>query len=135
MARAGGRRPLRRVRLSRLRRSASLRRPAFFLAFLALGIQNLLVQPHIHAQPAHSLLALEISDQGAGSAGDIPADQTQTDCPICQSANQNGHYLRPSTTSFTAPAFVHDLAHKVVRITATQKAVSHSWQGRAPPQA
>lgn len=135
MARAGSTGGRRTVRLSHLLRSASLRWPALVLAFLALSIQNIVIQPHIHAQPADSALALEISDEEGGSMGDIPVDQAQTDCPICQSTNQHAQYLRPSSTAFRLPAFVNHRIVDIVLRPGDYQTVSHSWQGRAPPQA
>ena len=135
MTRAGRRKPLRWVRLSRLRRSAARRWSVFILAFLALSIQNLVVQPHIHAQPSDTALTLEISDGEDGSAGNAPIEQAQTDCPMCQSSHQHGQYFRPSSVAFALPAFVHDRGIEFARIPAAHGRASHSWQGRAPPQA
>ncbi len=138
MARPRRRRSLYTVRCSRLRRSAASRWSVLILAFLALGalgIQNLVVQPHVHAQPSDKVLVLEISDGEDGLAGDVPIEQGQTDCPVCQSAHQNGQFLKPSAAVFALPALVNYRGIEFTQLSAAYEAVSHSWQGRAPPQA
>lgn len=135
MARAGRHRPHRAVRLSRLRRSSALRWPLLVLAFLALGIQSLSVQPHIHAQPSETGFSLDISDGDDGSVGEIPIEQAQTDCPACQSEQQQRQFLRPSDATFALPAFINYRGIEITELPTADNAASHSWQGRAPPQA
>jgi hypothetical protein len=74
------------------------------------------------------------SDGGPTDSHD-PLEQAQPDCPVCQSAHQNGQYLRPSAATFALPAFVNYRGVEFSRLPAALEAVSHSWQGRAPPQA
>jgi hypothetical protein len=136
MTRAGSGKPLQITRSLGLRRSTIVRRVAIVLAFFALAIQSLVVQPHIHAQPSGTALAMDISSSDGGPTDSHdPLEQAQPDCPVCQSAHQNGQYLRPSAATFALPAFVNYRGVEFSRLPAALEAVSHSWQGRAPPQA
>jgi hypothetical protein len=135
MARVGSNRALRSVRLSRFRRTASLLWPALVLAFLALGIQNLVVQPHIHAQPTDEIIALDVSDGDGEAPGNVPIERGQSDCPMCQTTHQHEQYLRSSSTAFAPPARVNYRVVDGVQRSSFYEAISHSWQGRAPPQA
>jgi hypothetical protein len=109
------------------------------LALLALGIQGLVLQPHIHAQPSDAALAsIAIDgpgDSDNGSPAHNPIDPDQSDCPLCQSAHQSGHYLKPTAAVFALDLSVNYRTIDLAQTPARPQTVSHSWQGRAPPQA
>lgn len=109
------------------------------LALLALAIQSLVIQPHIHAQLSDAALASiaidgpDDSDHGAPAHN--PIDPDQSDCPLCQSAHQGGHYLKPNAAVFALDLSVNYRTIDLAQATARPQRASHSWQGRAPPQA
>jgi hypothetical protein len=118
------------------------------LAVIALAIQTLVVQPHIHpsrmAVPAQSisLAAAEISDSKITAAVDqslpaprdkFPINEDPANCPLCQVITLASHYVSAAviliiTPAETGVAFAIEVASPVFYHTH-----SHSWRGRAPP--
>jgi hypothetical protein len=120
----------------------------FFLALLALAIQSFVVQTHIHRQtlagssiPMLAAVADDIVSIAAVSAGQkgIPADQFPANgdpgnCPLCQGFAHSGQFVHSGAVLAYIPAWVS--VHFIVFSDALPAllSVSHSWQGRAPPQ-
>ena len=101
-----------------------------WLAMLALAIQCLVIQPHVDFAPAWAETAhVHLQSAQPGS------DSQQGACVICQAIATTGAFaLSASPTlalferNFLASAPV-DHAQPV------ERARSHNWQSRAPPQA
>jgi hypothetical protein len=74
-------------------------------------------------------------DSDNGSPAHNPIDPDQSDCPLCQSAHQSGHYLKPTAAVFALDLSVNYRTIDLAQTPARPQTVSHSWQGRAPPQA
>jgi hypothetical protein len=118
------------------------------LAVIALAIQILVVQPHIHASrmpmraQSMSFAATEISngkiittaDQSLPAPRDkYPINEDPANCPLCQAITLVSHYVSAAviliiTPAETGVAFAIELASPVFYHTH-----SHSWRGRAPP--
>lgn len=117
------------------------------LAFLALTVQALVVQSHIHIPQAASKVQSDSLITFAGSTADTraenstnaprdkyPLNQDPSNCPLCQEFGHSGQFLASTSVLFSLPYSVA-LNFNVVRETISPLfAVSHSWQGRAPPQ-
>jgi len=109
------------------------------LALIVFGIQSLVIQPHVHLQPADFGVASVTVDGPLASGEERPSDDPFSpdlnDCHVCQSAHQNGQYLKPTATIYTLVPSVNHRTIDLVRLPQSPQALSHSWQGRAPPQA
>ena len=127
----------------------SLQQVAFFtLALLAVFIQSFVVQTHIHRQTLTGVnipVFASVDDSGAaaesGTANQpgIPRDQfpgngDQGNCPLCQGFAHSGQFVHAAAALAYIPAWVS--VHFIVLSDKlpTRLSVSHSWQGRAPPQ-
>ncbi|HEY4265992.1 MAG TPA: hypothetical protein VGM72_11790 [Micropepsaceae bacterium] len=133
-------------------RRPSLPRAAFvFLALAALAIQLFVVQTHIHIPQAQgrsesvSIVTLAKTliagpqDQGAGQQANLPRDkypinEDPSNCPLCQELVHSGQFVQSvavlSHISFWVSVHFIPLSEALPRLFI----VSHSWQGRAPPQ-
>ena len=118
------------------------------LAVIALAIQILVVQPHIHPSrmpvraQSMSLAAAEVSngkimttaDQSRPASRDkYPINEDPANCPLCQVITLASHYVSAVviliiTPAETGVAFAIEVASPVFYHTH-----SHSWRGRAPP--
>ena len=118
-----------------------------FLAFLALIIQVLVVQSHIHiSQPAGNVQSVSLmtlvagvtgtgSDHSAGTPRDkYPINEDPWNCPICQEFGHSGQFVASAAVLVSLPYSV-TISFIVFRHTMPFfLAVSHGWRGRAPPQ-
>jgi hypothetical protein len=130
----------------RRRRFSAFSRWSFLvLSFLALGIQGLVVKPHVHDQAAgvHAAALVTEGDfvvaasavEGGPQLPVNPSDYDLAECPLCQTAHHAGQFLRPTTASIALP---HDVNFSPIAIALKPVAIAadaFSWQGRAPPQA
>ena len=110
---------------------------------LALAIQSLAVQSHIHlglSPLARMVVSRANESEGQPKASStIPKGNTapngdSANCPLCQTAVRGGHAVLPAVVMVWAP-----IAASVVVIPPPNvprlAVVSHSWRGRAPPTA
>lgn len=119
------------------------------LAFVALAIQSLVVQTHIHHGTAGiarvaGIAALSddfpvIVTSPGGSKTHAPRDpfagsDDPSNCALCQAFAHSGQFVHSAAVLAYIPAWVsvHFIVFKDV--LPQLLAVSHSWQGRAPPQ-
>ena len=110
---------------------------------LALTIQSLAVQSHIHlALSPLARMAVSTANESEGqpkASSTVPKGNTapsgdSANCPLCQTAARGGQAVLPAVAMVSAP-----MAALVV-VTPPPSVpglglVSHSWQGRAPPTA
>jgi hypothetical protein len=68
------------------------------------------------------------------SRDDAPTNIDFSDCSMCQSAHQNGQFLRPTTSGFSLQSYVKLRSIELIQDVATRTPISFSWQVRAPPQ-
>jgi hypothetical protein len=136
--------------ISRFRRVSSWRQVLPMLMLVAFALQSYVTQTHIHfaghvVTGGFTFSGEEGSKGASGQALGAARDQDDHDkyppgddpanCPICQEIMYAGHYV--------APAAVHvvliSLPAATIAVVATVPyyffALSHNWQGRAPPRA
>ena len=121
------------------------------LAVVALMIQILVVQTHIHIPQtagrlqtvsittlAHSLVSgatVQIVDDTTTAPRDkYPINEDPSNCPLCQEIAHSGQFVHSVAALAALPAFVS--VHFIVfsETLPSLFAVSHSWRGRAPPR-
>ena len=118
------------------------------LGIVAIGFQSLIVQPHFHiretrphtSEAAPEILAdalgvrLALTDEEHSSDQDgVPAGIDFKDCSLCQSAHQNGHFLKPVTQNISLPPAIKFRAAHFDRQLGAGTSLSFHWQTRAPP--
>jgi ABC-type Fe3+-siderophore transport system permease subunit len=118
-----------------------------FVSFLALALQGLVLQTHVHiphaAKPVSSI-ALIAASAGVsnvslghtdGSGGQYPASRDSANCPLCKELTHSGQYV--ASTSVLAKLPFSVTANVIVfrEIAPSLFAASHNWRGRAPPLA
>jgi hypothetical protein len=100
------------------------------LMLVAFVFQNYVTQTHIHLTPA---MAAAI---GAPAEHEkYPAKGDPSNCPICQEIAHAGAFVTPSTAPLLLPTFNVSTIALVVEAPIVIHALSHNWQGRAPPHA
>jgi hypothetical protein len=119
------------------------------LAFVALTVQALVVQSHIHIPQAASKLqsaslvsfaaSASTADTRAENSANAPRDkyplnQDPSNCPLCQEFGHSGQFVASTSVLFSLPCSLVLAFFIVSETIPTFFAVSHSWQGRAPPQ-
>jgi len=117
------------------------------LAFVALTIQTLVIQSHVHSPqaagnvPSINLVTLAGSttdatgDHSAGAPRDkIPVGEDPSNCPLCQAFGHLSQFVASAAVLFALPYFITVNPIVFSESDSTRFAVSHSWQGRAPPQ-
>jgi hypothetical protein len=108
-------------------------------------IQCFLVQAHIHGPqgagafiPAGTGLALPGSDSHDGAAnlprGKFPGGDDPSNCRLCQEFGHSGQFVASAAALVSLPYSITVNFIVFKEVIPTLFAVSHSWQGRAPPQ-
>lgn len=115
------------------------------LGLLALTVQTLVVQTHIHIAQPTAIFSSVGDVSGAGNQGwstgskastprdRYPANEDPSNCPLCQEFAHFGHFTQ-GTVFFVAVLLSSTIRHAVfddVPIPFT--VVTHLWRGRAPP--
>jgi hypothetical protein len=121
----------------------SVPRAAFrALAILAVLIQGLVVQTHIHhpvvhpSQMAGSLGAPAISPADTSSTASrdpIKGDDDSANCALCHAFTHAGQFLHSAGFVACAPVSCNVHLLPFTDPLPARVAVSHNWQGRAPP--
>jgi hypothetical protein len=121
-----------------------------FLGFLALALQGLVVQTHIHIPHASvptkpisfiTLIAASagLSDVSLGhtdsTGGQYPTSRDSATCPWCKELTRSGQYVSSSSVLMTLPYPVTVNVIVFREIAPSLFAASHNWRGRAPPLA
>jgi hypothetical protein len=116
-----------------------------FLMLVAFALQTTVMQTHVHigsvAVTAGFLEDLKIGNAAQPGAvkGTQPRDRFPTNddpanCPICQEIMHAGQFVTPSAVALLLPTEPVSFVPISLAIPAFTEAVSHSWQGRAPPR-
>lgn len=120
------------------------------LGLLAIMLQSLVVQTHIHVQqPAVSAQAVGLITLAAASFSDsalasgetatpvdkYPVSRDPANCALCKELTHSGQYVSSASVLATLPfpATVNVIAFR--EIAPSLFAASHNWRGRAPPLA
>jgi hypothetical protein len=130
-------------------RLPSLQQFALMLvAFVALAIQTLVVQTHVHRDIGRSshisttfastgevaaFAGVSIDTQSNGPRDPFPGND-DPNCALCQGVAHSGQFVHSAAVLAYIPVWV--TVHFIVRkdLLPQRVAASHSWQGRAPPQ-
>jgi hypothetical protein len=117
------------------------------LAFVALAIQSLVVQSHIHlrqtASKIESVNALTLAASATGTRNNYsvraprdkyPSNEDPSNCPLCQEFGYSGQFVAASSALVSLPYYTAIIFVVFSEATPALFAVSHSWHGRAPPQ-
>jgi hypothetical protein len=100
------------------------------LALMAFLFQGYLVQTHIHVAGETAGFA-----QGAPGHRHAPLGDDRSTCPICQQIAGHGQFLTPAQIVHVAPSATVPTVPHAERSLPFILALSHGWQGRAPPRA
>jgi hypothetical protein len=99
------------------------------IALLSFTAQSYVVQTHIHAPGAMSVVPF-----GAGHKAPAGGKDNQDDCPICQAFATTGAFITPALI-ILALALTFIDASPVFALRATAGPVlTRNWRSRAPPQ-
>lgn len=90
--------------------------------------QTYLIQTHIHGRTATT--ATQIVTSPSGTKAPLDADQ----CPLCQEAAHSGAYILPGAAALLAVTATYSLVPLTEGPRVFARIISHTWQGRAPPQ-
>jgi hypothetical protein len=133
-ARSGGRAaPRLPISGSGLIHSAAGLRTALVLLLLALLVQGIAVQTHLHfAQQARALAATSSVQQVQVSKPD--QNGPAADCPLCQEATTAGAYLLPPATTLPSPPATVLWVAAASLAEFGLRAPAQGWRSRAPPR-
>jgi hypothetical protein len=120
----------------------------FLLGLIAILIQGLLVQTHIHdrgtpvsvqsAPGAAFLVRVGQIDlvEAIRTTGQIPnpLENDPAFCPLCQEISYSGQFLHDNVLTFSLPHLVSHRFAAFAETNAFARVASHIWHGRAPPQ-
>jgi hypothetical protein len=134
-------------------RSAAVRLPSLqkfavmLVAFVALAIQTLVVQTHVHhsfVRSSHIPTSITLTEQGPAAVAvstngksngpfDPFSASDDPNCALCQGFAHFGQFVHSAAALAYIPVWVS--VHFVVFKDVLPRlfAVSHNWQGRAPP--
>jgi hypothetical protein len=107
--------------------------------------QTTVMQTHVHigtvAVTAGFLEDLKITHAGQPGAAKgtqprdhFPANDDPANCPICQEIMHAGQFVTPQAVALLLPTESVSFVPIRLAIPVFTEAVSHSWQGRAPPR-
>jgi hypothetical protein len=101
---------------------------------LAFFIQSYASQTHIHLEADGITLAKIAPVTKLDEKKGAPTRQSPDNCPLCQFL-YGGQHVPPAALIFFLPSVAVSVIAPVLALLAHYDAVSHSWRGRAPPQA
>ena len=103
---------------------------AAMLALIALAIQALAVQTHVHAFAP--VAAAGLAQEAAPNEARLTVTHEQSICFVCQAlAASGGALVTPNAASFGTRAAPVQTAR--IELPAPPRALTHSWRSRAPP--
>ena len=124
------------------RQDSGWRRLVLAVALLAFALQSYLTQTHIHFATSQ-VFGLSSADEftpvaahagGKTDPAKAPSKDDPANCPICQAVMHAGQFVSPSAISFVLPSEAVCVVPLAIVIAIARTAISHSWQGRAPPR-
>jgi hypothetical protein len=105
---------------------------AVFAALLAVFLQAFVVQTHVHPSGAPTVAAHEQTVRSANSGVRTTAADEQANAPICGVLITSCHTTLTTDRAVPADAFASNET-AAVQIRRAPRAITHSWQSRAPP--
>jgi hypothetical protein len=116
------------------------------LTLIAFIAQSFAVQTHIHLESVAEAAVVDKSAAAQKTAPDIHGQDPQADrqgktapaddsanCPLCQEYLYAGSYVTPAAIAILPPVLAVSTVPVEIREMSPVWAISHSWQGRAPP--
>lgn len=112
------------------------------LALVAVLVQSLIVQTHIHhtvdgvsyANLSSGFAALATPDKSQDPThAPIKTDDDSSNCALCQAFTLSGHFLHAPASPTFWPLWQSAEPASIIIAAPVRIAISHSWQGRAPP--
>jgi hypothetical protein len=107
---------------------------ATFFGLLALAIQSLVIQTHVHVPAAYTHQISSIHAPANATHDQYPANEDPTNCPLCQEMVLGGSFVVPAAIPLPVP-IVTDSEVAASKEIISVSVASHSWHGRAPPSA
>lgn len=109
-----------------------LRAVIALLTLLIFTAQSYLIQTHIHAQTftGPGITVGHAIASPLGSKAPLDVDQ----CPLCQEAAHSGSYILPGAAAALPVTVSFTLVPLSALPAVLARAITHTWQGRAPPQ-
>jgi hypothetical protein len=110
------------------------------LMLLTFLLQSYATQTHIHFLREVTAASVVQPDAGAlnknvqGHKKNNPVPENPDTCPLCQLL-YGGQYVAPNAIVFFLPMAAVSTIEITLGVLPHYDAVSHSWRGRAPPQA
>ena len=110
------------------------------LVLVLFAVQNYVTQTHIHFlrdAPGAGVQAITagFAANPIPSHNRLPPADNPATCPICLDLALAGHFTTPGAIALALPPLVALPVAITLAVPAFVAAVSHIWQGRAPPQA
>jgi hypothetical protein len=113
-------------------RQSGARMAFVFTAMLAVFLQAFAVQTHIHAFAAPSAYEQAATSASPHDGAHASVADHQTICVICQALAANGSATLTDSAQLAAlTASSNETAALAIRLA--PRALTHSWQSRAPP--
>jgi hypothetical protein len=114
------------------------------MIFIAFAFQSYVTQTHIHFphEAAVDIFA-PIEKSAPLVTGALPGKQNPdkyppaddpANCPICQEVMHAGAFVMPDFVALLLPSQPISIVPIVIALPAAIEAISHAWQGRAPPR-
>lgn len=111
------------------------RRLIVAVAALLFAFQSYAIGSHVHPLPTSQPERSAAPTHDGRTAPPIaPKSDDGANCPICQELLLYGSYVLPAVAALSLPSFgpAIELAQQTPFVAVN--AVSHNWQGRAPPR-
>jgi len=128
--------------ISRKMRVLGVPYPFIAAALIALCLQTLVVQTHIHLPRGGgtALALITQTDEGAsapdgGPADRYPAGSDPSNCPLCRELVHGTQFVTPPPAEIAFPIFAAGRLAVYSESPFASPAPAHGWQSRAPPQA
>src|SRR5215469_2144009 len=116
---------------------AGWRIPLFIFLIATFALQSFVVQTHIHLPGSvdnpSSSASTPVDRNATGSHHKNASKDDTANCPICQEYLYVGNYVAPAAIFVLPPSLAVSTIVIVTHSHAPVWAISHSWQGRAPP--
>jgi len=122
-------------------------RIALILTIATFTLQSFVTQTHVHFAPAVASAFADVAGAKGSSAADHrqarpsdgrrpgPTDDDPANCPLCQEILYAGNFVAPADIALLPPALAVSTIAPATPAVVHVWAISHSWQGRAPPRA
>jgi hypothetical protein len=112
----------------------SVRSIASFFGLLALAIQALIVQTHVHMPAVYAHQIAPTYAHADATSNEYPTPKDPAVCPLCQEMLLVGSFVPAAAIPLPAPVAI-DSEVALSREMISGSTASHSWHGRAPPLA